>query len=431
MDGQEPAVQNAPPRLAAAPEARACPGNLPVHLPPLYGRDADAAALKALMAGHRLVSVVGPGGIGKTRLAQAVAHDMQQTNIGGAWLVDLAPITKPELAALTVARALGHPIGPAKAIASLVEAIRGQELLLVLDNCEQLVGAVAELARAIFAGAPGVKLIVTSQEPLRLAEEQVYRLGPLAVPANPNADAATALDHGAIALFVARARAADARFEVDEDNVGATIEICARLDGVALAIELAAARVSLLGVHGVRQRLDERFQLLAGGRREALPRHRALSAALEWSYGLLSDGERHVLDRLGIFVGGFSLEAAQILVANEQIDEWTVLEHLSTLVDKSLVITGSRRAAALSAFGNQPGLRAAAARGDGHDEGDSPQACIGADCDVAIAGLQEIAGTARGELRGGHRQYSRRVSLGGGGRRRSRNRHRVGGTSSA
>ena len=337
IEGQDIAIPDLAPPPPATPAIQAQQGNLPPLLPPLYGRDADAAALKALIARHRLVSVVGSGGIGKTRLAHAVAHEWRGGERDGTWLVELAAIEKPELAISTVARVLGHTLGPRDmALASLVEAMREQELLLVLDNCEHLIGVVAELARAILAEAQGVRLLVTSQAPLRVSEERVYRLGSLAVPTS--ADLATALNYGAVALFTARAQAADARFRLDEGNVGAIGEICARLDGIALAIELAAARVSLLGVHGIRQRLDERLRLLTGGLRETLPRHRALSSALEWSYGLLSDDERHVLDRLGIFVGGFSLKAAQKLIVDERIDEWAALEHLSSLLDKSLII---------------------------------------------------------------------------------------------
>ena len=306
-------------------------GNLSPYSAPLYGRDLDLAKLASLIAHHPLVSVVGPSGIGKTRLAQVFARERGD----GAWFVELAQIDKPELIVPTIARVLGHTLG-SNAVSSLLDALKQQELLLVLDNCEHLIVPLAEIASAVRAGGPRVKLLVTSQEPLRLDEERVYRLGSLAVPSE--AIAASALDHGAVALFVARAQAADGRFELEDDNVGAVVEICKGLDGVPLALELAAARVSLLGVHGVRQRLGERLRLLAGGPRKALPRHRAIAAALQWSYGLLLDDERQVLDKLGIFVGDFSLEVARHFLVSDEMDEWTALEHLSTLVDKSLLV---------------------------------------------------------------------------------------------
>jgi len=188
----------------------------------------------------------------------------------------------------------------------------------------------------IVALAPGVRVLVTSQEPLHVAEEQVVRLGALAVPPTP--DAASALTYGAVELFVARAQAADPRFAVSSQNVSDVVEICRRLDGIPLALELAAARLPLLGVHGVRERLDERLKLLSGGTRTALPRHQTLRAALQWSYALLSPAERTAFDRLGVFVGTFSLEAAQRVAADPAIDAWAVLDHLATLVDKSLVL---------------------------------------------------------------------------------------------
>jgi predicted ATPase/DNA-binding winged helix-turn-helix (wHTH) protein len=330
IEGQQSAIASAPTHSPPP-----LPGNLASHFAALFGRNADLAKLAMLIAQHRLVNVVGPGGIGKTRLAQVVARERRGVDADGAWLVELAQIEKPELMIPTIARVLGHTLG-SNTVSSLVDALKRQELLLVLDNCEHLIDPLAELAGAILTEAPKVKLLVTSQEPLRLDEEQVYRLGSLAVPSE--ADAATALDHGAVALFVARAQATDGRFELDEDNVGAVVEICRGLDGVPLALELAAARVSLLGVHGVHQRLNERLRLLSGGSRKALPRHRALSAALQWSYGLLSDDERHVLDQLGIFVGDFPLETARHFLADDRMDEWAALEHLSTLVDKSLLM---------------------------------------------------------------------------------------------
>jgi predicted ATPase/DNA-binding winged helix-turn-helix (wHTH) protein len=333
IEGQQSAVTDTHPHPPSPTQA--LPGNLPSHLAALYGRDVDLAKLATLIAQHRLVSVVGPGGIGKTRLAQMVARERRGVDGDGAWLVELAQIATPDLIVPTIARVLGQTLG-SNTVSSFVDVLNQQELLLVLDNCEHLIDPLAELAGAILTEAPKVKLLVTSQEPLRLDEEQVYRLGSLVVP--PEADVATALDHSAVALFVARAQAADGRFELDEDNVDAVVEICRGLDGIPLALELAAARVSLLGVHGVHRRLNERLRLLSGGSRKALPRHRALSAALQWSYGLLSDDERHVLDQLGILVGEFPLETARYFLADDRMDEWSALEHLSTLVDKSLLI---------------------------------------------------------------------------------------------
>ena len=323
-------------RAPANAAAHAAAGNLPARLPPLYGRQRDVLAIGALLGEHRLVCVVGPGGIGKTRVAHEVGSALREGERDGAWLVELAPLVDADLVVATLARALGQPIGPRETPGALADAMAAMRLLLVLDNCEHVAGAVAALAKAILARAPGVRLLVTSQEPLHLPEEQVYRLGPLGVPLE--AELATAPAYGAVALFTARAQAANARFTLDEDNVGAVVDICARLDGIALAIELAAARVPLLGVQGLRKRLDERLRLLSDANPTALRRHRTLRAALEWSCGLLSDDEGGVLDRLGVFAGGFSLEAAQRVAADGDVDEWAALDRLSTLVDKSLVM---------------------------------------------------------------------------------------------
>ena len=321
----------------APPPTTAPPSNLPESLSTLYGRDEDVAALVALIKTHLLVTVVGAGGIGKTRLAQAAAHRLRDAWTDGAWLVELAPCSDPELVPSFIAQALSVKLAGAKtAQEEIVAALRPQRLLLVLDNCEHLLGSCAVLATAVLAQAPGVTLLATSQEPLHLADEQQFRLQPLAVPAG--AAEANAREAGAVALFAARAHSADPRFELNAKNIAAVIEICRRLDGIALAIELAAARVPLLGVDGVRTRLDDRFHVLTAGARVALRRHQTLRATVEWSHSLLIADEQAVLRRLGVFVGGFGLSSAQYVATDERIDEWAALDHLGALVDKSLVV---------------------------------------------------------------------------------------------
>lgn len=312
----------------------------------LYGREAELAELRACVAQHRLVTVLGPGGIGKTRLVEALLGDLPGGLVDRSWKVDLASLADPALVAPTVAQAIGAPavakaIGapaaePASASARIVQTLADGLALLVLDNCEHLLEAVDRLVAALRAGAPHARFVVTSQELLRHPDEQVFRLGPLALP-EPDG-VAGALASGAIALFAARAQAVAPRFTLNADNTSVVIDICRRLDGVPLAIELAAARVPLLGVNGVRDKLDERFRVLTGGARLALRRHQTLAAALEWSYGLLAAAEQLVFDRLGVFAGGFTLKLAQVLACDETIDEWAVLDHLGALVDKSLVV---------------------------------------------------------------------------------------------
>jgi predicted ATPase len=219
----------------------------------------------------------------------------------------------------------------------LAGVLANQRLLLVLDNCEHLAEPVAALVALLRAQAPGVRLLITSQESLKCVDEQVYRLGSLEVPTTA-ADPEQASHAGAVALFVARARAVEPRFRLAADNVEAVIDICRRLDGIALAIELAAARVPLLGVTGLQSRLSQMFNVLTGVARMKLRRHQTLRAALDWSVGLLTDEERTVFRRLGVFAGGFTLELAQAVARDEAIDEWLVLDILAQLIDKSLVI---------------------------------------------------------------------------------------------
>jgi predicted ATPase/DNA-binding winged helix-turn-helix (wHTH) protein len=313
--------------------------NLPAEPSTLHGRVADIVTVLGLLSEHRIVTVVGPAGIGKTRLAQAVAHQLRARFADGVYLIELAPLADGALVVSTVARALG--LGASRETAEdLAGALSSLSLLIALDNCEHVIAAAGQLVAAIRKLAPRVAVVTTSQEPLHIPGEQVFRLGALAVPPGPLAS--HALDYGAIALFVERAKAADRRFELTSENVAAVIEICRRLDGIPLAIELAAARVPSLGVAGICARLDDRFQLLTRGPRGAPNRHQTLRNALDWSHGLLTTGARVVFRRVGVFAGSFSLASAQRVAAREPANEWTTLDDLAELVDKSLVVADGR-----------------------------------------------------------------------------------------
>jgi predicted ATPase/DNA-binding winged helix-turn-helix (wHTH) protein len=339
-DGRSSAAAAAPTPAPAATDiiARAAPPtNLPRELPPLYGREADLPALRSLIDEHRLVTVVGAGGIGKSRLALAAAHSLAARWPDGAWMVELASLSDPVLLPNAVAQALDIKMaGQGAALDELVAGLAPRTALLVLDNCEHLLDAVAALAQVVLQRAPNVTMLTTSQEPLRLPAEQQYRLMPLSVP--PGAAASSAREFGAVALFEARVQAADPRFSLNDENLALVIDICRRLDGLPLAIELAAARVATLGLRPVSEKLDARFKLLTGGSRATLRRHQTLRAALEWSHNLLNEGEKAVFRRLGVFAGGFTVELAQAVAGDGQLDEWAVLDHLSALVDKSLVV---------------------------------------------------------------------------------------------
>jgi predicted ATPase/DNA-binding winged helix-turn-helix (wHTH) protein len=314
--------------------------NLPAEQQPLYGRDDDVALVCRLVEAHRLVSIVGAGGIGKTRVAQAAADGLLGEHPDGVWLIELAPLADPALLPSSVAQALGLQLqGRQPPLDELVTALQSQRLLLLLDNCEHLLEAISLLAQALLARTLGVRMLVTSQEPLRVRGEHQYRLGPLGVPSAAEAsDPHAALEFGAVRLFVERVQGLDPRFALDAQKAVAVADICRHLDGLALAIELAAARVPLLGVEGVSDRLGERLRVLTAGSRIALRRHQTLRAALDWSHGLLGPDERTVFRRLGVFSGGCTVEAAQQVSGDEQLDEWAVLDHLGALVDKSLVV---------------------------------------------------------------------------------------------
>jgi len=310
--------------------------NLPAELPVLYGRERDVLALRPLIRSNRLVTVVCPGGVGKSSLIRALAHELRSSLEGGVWWVDLAPLADASRVAAATASVLHISLAGEDQSEALARALSKRQMLIVLDNCERLLPGVVALVSAILRSDPLVRLVATSQEPLKVVQEHVYRLESLAVPSIAGLESAR--QAGAVALFEARALATSASFVLEEHNVEAVIDICRHLDGLPLAIELAAARVPLLGVNGIRERLDHRFRVLTGGDRLASPRHQKLRGAMEWSYGLLTSQEQAVFRRLAVFAGTFRLDSAQQVAADERCDAWEVLDHLGALVDKSLVV---------------------------------------------------------------------------------------------
>jgi predicted ATPase len=302
---------------AGEPAAALPPTNLPESVSELIGRDAERSEILSLAAAHRLVTLTGTGGIGKTRLALAVARRLLPEFAHGVWLAEFSPLSDPGLVPATVAAAVRLELGGAEVSARRVaQALVDRRLLLVLDTCEHVIAAAAALTEAVLHAGSAVLIITTSREPLRAEGEQIYPVPPLAVPAAEGEDP---WQYGAVQLFVERARAAEPYFEPEGRRMAMIAAICRRLDGIPLAIELAAARAAALGIEELSARLDDRFQLLTGGRRTALPRHQTLRATLDWSYELLAEPERVILRRLAVFAGFFSLEAVGAVAATPAI----------------------------------------------------------------------------------------------------------------
>jgi predicted ATPase len=286
----------------------------PAALTSFIGRDGPLREVAALLEQHRLVTVTGPGGAGKTRLAGQVARQVAGEFADGAWLAELAPVQDPAQVPAVVAAALGVREQPGvPAAEALARVLARQQLLLVLDNCEHLLGADAELCAGLLQACDDVRVLATSREPLRIAGEAAYRLGPLSVPGPEDAPG----ESEAVTLFTDRACSADTRFVLDEQTAAAVGRLVARLDGMPLAIELAAAQVEALGVSQLLDRLDDRFALLADGDRLAPPRQRSLAATVEWSYQLLDEHQRRVFRAVSVFPAGFTLAAAEALAGGD------------------------------------------------------------------------------------------------------------------
>jgi predicted ATPase/transcriptional regulator with XRE-family HTH domain len=326
----------APLRLAAP-----APNNLPLQLTSFVGRQTEVAEIAALLDTHRLVTIVGSGGIGKTRASLQVAAQRLDGWSDGVWFIELAPLTNGDYLPTTVAQVLSISPAMEDPVAELVRSLSGKQALLVFDNCEHILEPAARLVSTILRACPRVKVIASSRQALGIVAEATYRIPSLDLPPEEDVEdlpAAVAMQFAAIALFCERARAIDKNFVLTDETAPNVAGICRRLDGIPLAIELAASRVNILSPRQLRERLDEKLRLLTGGSRDVLPRHRTLRALIDWSHDLLDERERALFRRLGIFRKGFSLEGAVAVGSSQDLAELDAFDALASLVDKSLVL---------------------------------------------------------------------------------------------
>jgi predicted ATPase/class 3 adenylate cyclase len=313
--------------------------NLPAQSAHFVGRTSEVVEVRELVESARLVTLTGAGGSGKTRLALQVAAELLDGSGDGVWLIELAPISDPDAVASTIITVLGITGQSSRPpLETLLDALTPQNILIVLDNCEHLIGDCAKVADAILRRCPQVFLLATSREPLGIGGETIYRVPSLSLPVADESDTSAVVGSDAVALFLERAHAQGVEVTLDEETTPLVVSICRRLDGMPLAIELAAARLRSLSLASLHQRLDQRFRLLTGGSRSALPRQQTLRATVEWSYSLLNGPEQSMLRRLSVFAEGFDLEAAEAVCGLGEIDVFDVTDLLGSLVDKSLVV---------------------------------------------------------------------------------------------
>lgn len=347
-DGSTASRRSASATDAEAPSA-ARHYNLPAELTSFVGRQRELAELPGILATSRLICLTGAGGVGKTRLAVRLARDLSGQFRDGVWLVDLAPLPVPELVPHTIATALGFREGRQRSARDvLIDALRDRDLLLVLDTCEHLVSSCAEIVQSLLNEAPAVRIVATSREPLGVAGETVYRVPSLSLPESTAPVTIDALaGYAATQLFLERARCLEPTFAATPESAATIVRLCRRLDGIPLAIELAAARIVVLSPEQMERRLQDRFRLLTGGTRMAVARQRTLEATVDWSYQLLSLSERELLCRLAVFPAAWTLDAAEQICSGDGVEALDILDLLTRLVDKSLVIAetpfGERR----------------------------------------------------------------------------------------
>jgi predicted ATPase/transcriptional regulator with XRE-family HTH domain len=324
-------------RIVSPDAERTRRDNLPQQLTSFIGRQREVADIAALLREHPLVTVVGAGGIGKTRVAVQTGCESRDDYPDGVWLVDLAPLADQALVSNAILNSLGILSSSGSALDAVVAYIKTRRLLLILDNCEHVIAAAREVAAVIGQACSDVRILATSREALEIGEG-IYRLPSLAVPPDSPNTAQEGLSHDAVALFIDRARAVDAGFLLTDDNAAYVAHICRRLDGIPLAIELAAARAKVLAPRQIAERLNQLFRLLVGGDHAALPRHRTMTALFDWSYDSLSPREQTFFAALSIFAGGFSLETATAVCAEDGEDDIAVVDLVESLATKSLLI---------------------------------------------------------------------------------------------
>ncbi len=318
----------------------ATPNNLAQQLNSFVGREREAAEVRALLTANRLVTLLGMGGIGKSRLSVQLGAEVMDDYADGVWLVELAPLSDPQLVAQAVASVLGVKEEAGRPVTeALIKFVRDRQLLIILDNCEHVVHACADLAKQLLQAGPLLKVLASSRDPLQIAGETAYHVPTLSAPdPHKKVSLAELTQHEAVRLFIDRATASQPAFRVTDKNAPAVADICHRLDGIPLAIELAAARTRALSVEVISARLNDRFKLLVTGDKTVLPRQRTLRALIDWSYDLLPAPERVLFQRLSVFAGGWTLEAVEAVGAGGEVETGDVLDLLARLVEKSLVV---------------------------------------------------------------------------------------------